>query len=162
MSNTIHSVSLHQTQRRELKIRPIPEYLPRNLEVFDILKEHCDECSITSQRKYFQRDIREEKKGTFQRISKNMLLSCSEVENSSLQIICFGLWNIIRISLQGQRIFCMQLCNVISILLLIHHSYFLFTFISQLLLLWIRHVLCFRHSVIKSTGSLKFLLTLLS
>lgn len=61
-----HSVSLHQTQpRRELKIRRIPEYLPRNLEVFDILKEHCDECSITSQRKYSQRDIREEKTRNF-------------------------------------------------------------------------------------------------
>ena len=56
-----------------------------------------------------------------------MLLSCLEVENASLQIIYFVLWNIFRISPHGQRIFCVQLCNVISILLLIHPSYFLFT-----------------------------------
>lgn len=100
------------------------------------------------------------KQGTFQGISKNMLLSCLEVENASLQIIYFVLWNIFRISPHGQRIFCILLCNVISILLLIHRSYFFVHFISQLLLPWRRHVLCFRHSVIKSTGSLKFLLTL--
>ena len=77
MSNTRHSVSLHETQpRRELKIRRILEYLPRNLELFDILKEHCDECSITSEENTFKEILGKKKQGTFHRISKNMLLSC--------------------------------------------------------------------------------------
>ena len=38
--------------------------------------------------------------------------------------INFGLWNVSHISPHGQRIFCVQLCNVILILLLIHRSYF--------------------------------------
>lgn len=82
----------------------------------------------------FKEILGKKKQGTFQGISKNMLLSCLEVENASLQIIYFVLWNIFRISPHGQRIFCILLCNVISILLLIHRSYFFGHFISQLLL----------------------------
>ena len=67
------TVSLHQRQpRRELKIWRIPDYFPRNLEVFDILKEHCDECSITPQRKYVQgafHRLSEKKKKTFEFVS---------------------------------------------------------------------------------------------